>query len=116
MIHRTDPTLLAGLRFILATIRGCFVPLGDDIYYWKSYRDADNVWRKKKMELSDKEIQNIIQERRDFLAKHPAIELLEEEVFHGVMITRKKLLERYDEFLRDGCQGDLLIEISIDDF
>lgn len=106
-----DPSLNAHFYMVIRTIVECFKPLEQDIYYWKSYKDSDGKWRKRREELSDKDIANILSERSWFIRKSPLLSIIEGEVFFNSLIDRSKLVKLFNEYINNGCDDRIYLKL-----
>lgn len=107
---KVESSLRGCLNLVLKEILECYKPV-DELSYWKAFKDSDNVWRKKKVELSDEELSSIIEDRRKFLNENPLIDICNGEVFFNVKFSREKLIELFDQFLLNGCDNTLYCQI-----
>ena len=109
--YKVQPALKGCLNLVLREILECYKPIDNELTYWKSFKDSNNVWRKEKVEKTNEDVASIIENRRTFLNQNPLIECCNSEVFFNVKFSKQKLIEMFDEFLTNGCDNQVYARI-----
>lgn len=108
---------LGVLKLYEALIASCFEPIRVEYETWQSFKDKDNLWKKKKVKLKqheiDKNLSEEISSRRFFLCENRGLHLLNDVNPYGGKSLCQRLAAEYDEFVRNGAKGGLRVRLKI---